>query len=69
MFTTKYTSKGKQKSGKKGHSEDVGNFYVRKPSLGKSPETRMRHRMGDYGKKPMKQDTEQLPIWISGFNI
>ncbi len=68
-FETKYTRKKRNNATYKSkHSEDVKNFYVRRPRMNRTDEQMYRSRTNDYGKKP-HGDEGPLPIWISGFNI
>lgn len=50
-------------------SENVGNFYVARAKVGRSDEEMYRNRQNDYGNKPAPEDGDNLPIWISGFNL
>jgi hypothetical protein len=65
-FTTKYTRKKANKATYKSkYTEDVGNFYVKKPTMGDSPEKQYQRRRGYYGKKA-PQDEGQLPLPFTG---
>jgi hypothetical protein len=66
MYDTKYTRKKRNKATYKSkHTEDVGNFYVRKPAMGDTPEQQYQRRRNWYGKKAPK-DEGPLPLPFTG---
>ena len=66
MYTEKYNNKRRTKaSDGSGHTEDVGNFYVRKPTMGDSPEQQFNRRRNWYGKKAPK-DEGPMPLPFTG---
>jgi hypothetical protein len=64
-YETKYTSKKRMKREEKVHTEDVKNFYYRRPAMGDGLEGQFNRRRGHYGKKGPKSEGP-MPLPLTG---